>query len=68
MGLSIFFAFWNGFTDAAYSISTIIGTRTLKPIHAVIMATIGSLVGMSLGSAVALTIGTGIVSEKIMSS
>lgn len=68
MGLSIFFAFWNGFTDAAYSISTIIGTRTLKPIHAVIMATIGSLVGMSLGSAVALTIGTGIVSEKIMSA
>ena len=65
--LSLFFSFWNGFTDAAYSISTIIGSRTLKPIEAVTIATIGSLIGMLLGSAVALTIGTGIVSENVMS-
>jgi len=65
--LALFFSFWNGFTDAAYSISTIIGSRTLKPIEAVTLATVGSLIGMLLGSAVALTIGTGIVSENVMS-
>jgi len=44
--LALFFSFWNGFTDAAYSISTIIGSRTLKPIEAVTLATVGSLIGM----------------------
>jgi PiT family inorganic phosphate transporter len=65
--LSLFFSFWNGFTDAAYSISTIIGTRTLKPIEAVTLATVCNMIGMLFGSAVALTIATGIVSESVMS-
>lgn len=63
MCLALFFSFWTGFTDAAYAISTIIATRTLKPIHAVILSTIGNLIGMMFGSAVAYTIGTGIISE-----
>ncbi len=65
--ISLFFSFWNGFTDAAYSISTVIGTRTLKPIEAVALATICNMIGMLFGSAVALTIATGIVSESVMS-
>ena len=67
MGLSLFFSFWNGFTDAAYAISTVIGTRTLKPIHAVIITTIFNMIGMLFGSAVAFTIATGIISESMMS-
>lgn len=67
IGLSLFFSFWNGFTDAAYSISTAIGTRALKPIEAVIIATICNMIGMLFGSAVALTIATGIISENVMS-
>jgi PiT family inorganic phosphate transporter len=67
MGFSLFFSFWNGFTDAAYGISTVIGTRTLKPIHAVILTTIFNMIGMLFGSAVAFTIATGIISESIMS-
>ncbi|MCX6822148.1 MAG: inorganic phosphate transporter [Candidatus Aenigmarchaeota archaeon] len=67
MGLSIFFAFWNGFTDASYAICDIIGTRALKPIHAVIMATVCNMIGILFGTAVAFTIATGIISESMMS-
>jgi PiT family inorganic phosphate transporter len=67
MILALIFSFWTGFTDAAYAISTVIATRTLKPIHAVALSTIGNLIGMMFGSAVAVTIGTGIISESITS-
>jgi len=67
MGLTLFFSFWNGFTDAAYGISTVIGTRTLKPIQAVIITTIFNMIGMLFGTAVAFTIATGIISENMMS-
>jgi len=65
--LALFFSFWTGFTDAAYAISTIIGTKTLKPYQAVILAVIGNFIGMMFGSAVAATIGKGIISETIAS-
>jgi PiT family inorganic phosphate transporter len=64
---ALFFSFWTGFTDAAYAISTIVATRTLKPIYAVILSTIGNLIGMMFGSAVAFTIGTGIISQNAAS-
>jgi len=67
MGLSLFFSFWNGFTDASYAICDIIGTRALKPIHAVIMASVCNIIGMLFGTAVAFTIATGIISESMMS-
>ena len=60
-------SFWTGFTDAAYAISTVIGTRTLKPIYAVGLATTGNFTGMMFGTAVAFTIGTGIIDPKIAS-
>ncbi len=65
--IALFFSFWTGFTDAAYAISTIIGTRTLKPYQAVILSVIGNFIGMMFGSAVALTIGRGIISESVAS-
>ena len=68
IALALFFSFWTGFTDAAYAISTIIGTRTLKPYQAIILSVIGNFIGMVFGSAVAATIGMGIISGSIASA
>lgn len=60
--LSIIFGFWTGFTDAAYATAGIIATRAVKTNRAILLSTVGSLIGMTIfGSAVAKTIGTGIV-------
>lgn len=64
--LSFFFAFWNGFTDAAYSISTTVATRALSPVKAVLLSAIGHFAGLLFGTAVAETIGKGIVNEGIV--
>ena len=66
--LAIIFGFWTGFTDAAYATATIIATRAVKTNQAIILSTIGSLIGMTVfGSAVAKTIGTGIITEGFAS-
>ncbi|MCK5548111.1 MAG: inorganic phosphate transporter, partial [Thermoplasmata archaeon] len=56
------FSFWNGFTDAAYSISTIIATRVLPPWKAVTLGAAGNFLGLFFGTAVAITIGEGLIS------
>lgn len=67
MALTFLLSFWTGFTDAAYAISTVIGTRTLKPIYAVGLATLGNFIGMTFGTAVAFTISTSIISQDVAS-
>ncbi|MBN1502509.1 inorganic phosphate transporter [Candidatus Woesearchaeota archaeon] len=64
----IIYAFWNGFTDAANSISTIIGTRVLSPIKAVGLAAVGHLLGAFFGVAVATTIGKGIINPELITT
>ncbi|MCK5628506.1 inorganic phosphate transporter [Candidatus Bathyarchaeota archaeon] len=60
--LALIFGFWTGFTDAAYTTATIIATKAVKTNQAIVLSAIGALVGMTLfGSAVAVTIGTGII-------
>ncbi|MDH5733243.1 MAG: inorganic phosphate transporter [Candidatus Bathyarchaeota archaeon] len=62
--LALIFGFWTGFTDAAYATASIIATRAVKSNQAIALSAIGSFVGMTLfGSAVAKTIGTGIIAE-----
>ena len=62
--LAIVFGFWTGFTDAAYATATIIATKAVKTNRAILLSTVGSLIGMTMfGSAVAQTIGTGIITE-----
>lgn len=68
IGVALFFAFWNGFTDAANAIATIVGTRVLKPIQAVTLSAVGNFIGMFFGVAVATTIARGIVPESFLSS
>ena len=66
--LAIVFGFWTGFTDAAYATAGIIATRAVKSNQAILLSTVGSLIGMTVfGSAVAKTIGTGIITEGFAS-
>ena len=66
--LAIVFGFWTGFTDAAYATAGIIATKAVKTNRAILLSTVGSLIGMTIfGSAVAKTIGTGIITEGFAS-
>jgi PiT family inorganic phosphate transporter len=67
VGLAYFYAFVGGFTDAANAIATSVGTRVLSPRAAVVMAGVFNLLGGLTGTAVALTIGTGLVDPSVLS-
>ena len=61
--IALVFDFVNGFNDSANSVATVIGTRVLKPIHAVAISAVANFVGPFIfGVAVATTIAKGIVS------
>ena len=51
----------NGWTDAPNAIATVVSTRALSPLAAVVMAGIFNLLGALSGTAVATTIGKGII-------
>ena len=62
---ALFFDFINGFHDSANAIATIVGTRVLKPLHAVSMAAIANFAGpFVFGTAVAATVGKGIIQPE----
>jgi PiT family inorganic phosphate transporter len=61
VAIALVFAFTNGFHDAANAIATSIGTRALTPHIAVIMAAAMNLLGATLATGVAQTIGSGII-------
>jgi PiT family inorganic phosphate transporter len=59
--------FVNGWTDAPNAIATVVSTRVLSPTLAVFMAAILNIVGaMVTGTAVAATLGKGIVSPEVI--
>lgn len=58
--------FVNGWTDAPNAIATVVSTRVLKPQHALLMAAALNTAGAFAGTAVAYTIGTGIVKPEII--
>ena len=61
--VALIFDFVNGFNDSANSVATVIGTRVLKPLHAVTLSAAANFVGPFIfGVAVATTIAKGIVS------
>jgi inorganic phosphate transporter, PiT family len=64
--LSYVYAFIGGFTDAANAIATAVGTRALRPGQAVAVAAILELAGALTGTAVALTIGKGIIAPALL--
>jgi PiT family inorganic phosphate transporter len=56
--------FVNGWTDAPNAIATVVSTRALTPFQGVVMAAVLNLVGVLSGTAVAATIGKGIIDPK----
>ncbi len=59
--------FVNGFTDAPNAIATVVSTRVLSPLRAVVMAALLNVAGvLATGTAVAFTIGKGIVEPEVI--
>lgn len=57
--------FVNGWTDAPNAIATVVSTRVLSPYQAVVMAAVMNILGALLtGTAVAVTIGKGIIQPE----
>lgn len=68
LALALIFGFWTGFTDAAYATAGIIATKAVKTNQAIALSAVGAFIGMVFfGSAVAVTIGTGIITEGFAS-
>ncbi len=61
------FDFINGFHDSANSIATIVGTRVLNPLAAVVWAAFFNFIAaFTFGTGVAKTIGTGLVNTNVI--
>lgn len=60
--------FVNGWTDAPNAIATVVSTRVLSPYQAVVMATLLNTLGAMSGTAVAATIGKGIVDPAVINT
>jgi PiT family inorganic phosphate transporter len=59
--LAVFFDIANGWHDCANAIATVVSTKVLSPLQAVVLAAIMNIAGAFLTTAVAKTIGGGIV-------
>jgi PiT family inorganic phosphate transporter len=62
IAVALVFDYTNGFHDAANAIATSVATRALSPRAALIMAAVMNMVGAFLGTEVASTVGSGIIS------
>src|SRR6185436_6865948 len=63
--LGLAFDFINGFHDTANAIATVVATRVLSPGRAVLMASVLNFVGALSGTAVATTVGKGIIPPEL---
>jgi len=67
IALAIGFGVVNGFNDAANSVAASIGSRALSPRNAIILAACFTMAGAATGTAVARTIGEGILASEAIS-
>jgi PiT family inorganic phosphate transporter len=68
IGVALVFDYINGFHDAANSIATVVSTRVLSPGKAVIWAAFFNFVAaFTFGTAVAKTVGSGLVDLRVVS-
>ena len=63
---AIAFEYINGFHDAANAIATVVSTKVLTPRQAIALAAFFNLTGALMGTAVASTIGKGIVETRVI--
>src|SRR3954464_5823681 len=69
IALAILFDFINGFHDAANSIATVVSTRVLTPLQAVLWAGFFNFVAVfGFGTAVAQTVGSGMVDISVVTT
>jgi inorganic phosphate transporter, PiT family len=67
VAVAFFFDFINGFHDSANSIATIVGTRVLSPLAAVVWAATFNFLALFTGSvAVAKAVGGGMIEQSIV--
>jgi PiT family inorganic phosphate transporter len=59
--VALVFEFINGFHDTANSVAAVVGTRVLTPTQAIALAAVTTLCGALAGTAVATTVGKGLV-------
>jgi len=64
--LGVAFEFVNGFHDAANAIATVVATRVLTPLQAILLAGVLNFAGALTGEAVARTVGAGIVDSTVV--
>jgi PiT family inorganic phosphate transporter len=65
--IALFFDYVNGFHDAANSIATVVSTRVLSPGRAVVWAAFFNFVAaFTFGTAVATTIGSGMIDVEVV--
>ncbi len=64
IGIALLFELSNGFNDAANAIATVVSTRVMSPLAAVLMAAVMNFVGAVSGTAVAKTVGKGVVDPE----
>ena len=67
ISVALIFEYINGFHDTANSIATTVSTKVLTPRQALILATLFNLLGALTGTAVASTIGQGLVDTHYVS-
>lgn len=66
VALALIFDFTNGWNDSANAIATVVSTRVLRPLHAVLYAASLNIAGAFFSTAVAKTIGKGIVAPELI--
>jgi PiT family inorganic phosphate transporter len=66
IALALAYAYSNGINDAANAVATVISTRALTPTAGVILGGTMNMLGALTGTAVAKTIGKGIVAPEFM--
>ncbi|MBI4664546.1 MAG: inorganic phosphate transporter [Verrucomicrobia bacterium] len=62
--IALVFTYTNGFHDTANSIATVVSTKVLTPRQAIVLATFFNLIGALVGTAVASTVGSGMVDSN----
>ncbi len=68
LGLAVVFDYINGFHDTANAIATSVSTRALKPGYAIGMSAVANFVGALTGTAVAHTVGEGLIQTSVVES
>jgi PiT family inorganic phosphate transporter len=63
---ALVFEYINGFHDAANAIATVVSTKVLTPRQAITLAAFFNLIGALMGTAVASTIGKGLVDTNVV--